>query len=137
MVTGKSQPGLEPVQLPATSPEPIPSSSPPSKRDLASWWRNFKRNSTRKDEIKGMLASEGASPSAHLGWQGRREPRAARSTEFQIDYGERERARIATVGCDYATSREHVFPTSEFPSADRPADSASQQNNLEAFSVYR
>lgn len=59
MVTGKSQPGLEPVPLPATSPEPIPSGSPPSKRDLASWWRNFKRNSTRKDEAKGMSVMVG------------------------------------------------------------------------------
>ncbi|KAJ5654716.1 hypothetical protein N7490_001719 [Penicillium lividum] len=51
MVTGKSQPGVEPVQLPATSPEPVGATSPPSKRDLASWWRQFKRNS-RKDELK-------------------------------------------------------------------------------------
>ncbi|KAJ5545602.1 hypothetical protein N7494_003187 [Penicillium frequentans] len=51
MVTGKSQPGVEPVQLPATSPEPVGATSPPSKRDLASWWRQFKRN-TRKDELK-------------------------------------------------------------------------------------
>ncbi|OOQ85931.1 putative Rho GTPase activator (Sac7) [Penicillium brasilianum] len=51
MVTGKSQPGVEPVQLPATSPDPTGSNSPPSKRDLASWWRQFKRN-TRKDEVK-------------------------------------------------------------------------------------
>lgn len=55
MVTGKSQPGAEPVQLSTTSPDPIPSNSPPSKRDLASWWRQFKRN-TRKDEIKGTFA---------------------------------------------------------------------------------
>ncbi|KAJ5657080.1 hypothetical protein N7507_009030 [Penicillium longicatenatum] len=51
MVTGKSQPGVEPVQLPATSSEPVGATSPPSKRDLASWWRQFKRN-TRKDELK-------------------------------------------------------------------------------------
>ncbi|KAF3393946.1 Rho-GTPase-activating protein 5 [Penicillium rolfsii] len=51
MVTGKSHPGGEPVQLPATSPDPTGSNSPPSKRDLASWWRQFKRN-TRKDEVK-------------------------------------------------------------------------------------
>ncbi|KAJ6101812.1 hypothetical protein N7486_004239 [Penicillium sp. IBT 16267x] len=51
MVTGKSQPGVEPVQLPATSPESMGATSPPSKRDLASWWRQFKRN-TRKDELK-------------------------------------------------------------------------------------
>ncbi|KAJ5115486.1 hypothetical protein NUU61_001245 [Penicillium alfredii] len=52
MVTGKSQPGAEPIQpFPATSPEPAGSSSPPSRRDLASWWRQFKRN-TRKDELK-------------------------------------------------------------------------------------
>ncbi|KAJ5121747.1 hypothetical protein N7448_002879 [Penicillium atrosanguineum] len=50
MVTGKSQPGLEPVHFPA-SPEPVPSNSPPSRRDLASWWRQFKRN-TRKDDLK-------------------------------------------------------------------------------------
>ncbi|KAJ5156933.1 uncharacterized protein N7482_008033 [Penicillium canariense] len=51
MVTGKSQPGVEPVQLPATSLNPTGANSPPSKRDLASWWRQFKRNS-RKDEVK-------------------------------------------------------------------------------------
>ncbi|KAJ6119182.1 hypothetical protein N7523_003462 [Penicillium sp. IBT 18751x] len=50
MVTGKSQPGIEPVHFPA-SPEPVPSNSPPSRRDLASWWRQFKRN-TRKDDLK-------------------------------------------------------------------------------------
>ncbi|KAJ5224194.1 uncharacterized protein N7469_007697 [Penicillium citrinum] len=51
MVTGKSQPGIDPVQLPPTSPDPVPSNSPPSKRDLASWWRQFKRN-TRREELK-------------------------------------------------------------------------------------
>ncbi|CAI7595037.1 unnamed protein product [Penicillium pancosmium] len=51
MVTGKSQPGIEPVQLPPTSPDPVASNSPPSRRDLASWWRQFKRN-TRKEELK-------------------------------------------------------------------------------------
>ncbi|CAI7675954.1 unnamed protein product [Penicillium manginii] len=51
MVTGKSQPGIEPVQLPPTSPNPVASNSPPSRRDLASWWRQFKRN-TRKEELK-------------------------------------------------------------------------------------
>lgn len=53
MVTGKSQAGIEPVQLPPTSPDPVASNSPPSRRDLASWWRQFKRN-TRKEELKGM-----------------------------------------------------------------------------------
>ncbi|KAJ5245828.1 hypothetical protein N7468_000811 [Penicillium chermesinum] len=52
MVTGKSQPGLEQVPFPA-SPDPVGATSPPSKRDLASWWRQFKRNS-RKDELKGI-----------------------------------------------------------------------------------
>ncbi|KAJ5718865.1 uncharacterized protein N7483_009947 [Penicillium malachiteum] len=51
MVTGKSQPAVEPVQLPISSPEPVGAGSPPSKRDLASWWRQFKRNS-RKDDLK-------------------------------------------------------------------------------------
>ncbi|KAL4894447.1 hypothetical protein BDV59DRAFT_11485 [Aspergillus ambiguus] len=52
MVTGKSQPaGPEPFHsLPPAQPAAVPS-SPPSKRDLASWWRQFKRN-TRKDEPK-------------------------------------------------------------------------------------
>jgi hypothetical protein len=51
MVTvSKSHSGADPVPLP-TSPEPG-SNSPPSKRDLASWWKQFKR-STRKDELKG------------------------------------------------------------------------------------
>ncbi|KAJ5219426.1 uncharacterized protein N7498_001525 [Penicillium cinerascens] len=51
MVTGKSQPGIEPVHFPAASSDPDPSNSPPSRRDLASWWRQFKRN-TRKDDLK-------------------------------------------------------------------------------------
>ncbi|KAJ5964957.1 Rho GTPase activation protein [Penicillium vulpinum] len=51
MVTvGKSHPGADPVPLP-TSPDPVGANSPPSKRDLASWWKQFKR-STRKDELK-------------------------------------------------------------------------------------
>ncbi|KAL5355267.1 hypothetical protein BJX96DRAFT_170512 [Aspergillus floccosus] len=52
MVTGKSHPaGPEPFQsLPPAQPPVVPS-SPPSKRDLASWWRQFKRN-TRKEEPK-------------------------------------------------------------------------------------
>ncbi|OGE55298.1 hypothetical protein PENARI_c004G12548 [Penicillium arizonense] len=50
MVTvSKSHSGADPVPLP-TSPEPG-SNSPPSKRDLASWWKQFKR-STRKDDLK-------------------------------------------------------------------------------------
>ncbi|KAJ5296170.1 hypothetical protein PENANT_c021G05658 [Penicillium antarcticum] len=50
MVTvSKSHSGADSVPLP-TSPEPG-SNSPPSKRDLASWWKQFKR-STRKDELK-------------------------------------------------------------------------------------
>ncbi|KAJ5601184.1 hypothetical protein N7510_010718 [Penicillium lagena] len=54
MVTGKSQPAAEPIPPLPTSPDPVDSSSPPSKRDLASWWRQFKRN-TRKDELKGTV----------------------------------------------------------------------------------
>lgn len=51
MVTGK---GAEPFhQLPpTTSQHGFGAASPPSKRDLASWWRQFKRN-TRKEEPKG------------------------------------------------------------------------------------
>ena len=55
MVTGKSHPGVDSMhRLPPTAahPEAI-ATSPPSKRDLASWWRQFKRN-TRKEEPKGM-----------------------------------------------------------------------------------
>ncbi|KAJ5807922.1 hypothetical protein N7474_009191 [Penicillium riverlandense] len=54
MVTGKSQPATEPIPPLPTSPDPVDSNSPPSKRDLASWWRQFKRN-TRKDELKGTV----------------------------------------------------------------------------------
>ncbi|KAE8379777.1 hypothetical protein BDV26DRAFT_258564 [Aspergillus bertholletiae] len=52
MVTGKSQ-GAEAFQaLPATTTQPrFIATSPPSKRDLTSWWRQFKRN-TRKEEPK-------------------------------------------------------------------------------------
>ncbi|KAJ5824696.1 Rho GTPase activation protein [Penicillium robsamsonii] len=52
MVTvGKSHPGADPVHPLPTSPDPVGANSPPSKRDLASWWKQFKR-STRKDELK-------------------------------------------------------------------------------------
>ncbi|KAJ5143450.1 Rho GTPase activation protein [Penicillium bovifimosum] len=52
MVTvGKSHPGADPVQPLSTSPDPVGANSPPSKRDLASWWKQFKR-STRKDDLK-------------------------------------------------------------------------------------
>ncbi|KAB8263165.1 hypothetical protein BDV32DRAFT_136221 [Aspergillus pseudonomiae] len=49
----KSQ-GAEAFQsLPPTTTQPrFIAASPPSKRDLASWWRQFKRN-TRKEEPKG------------------------------------------------------------------------------------
>ncbi|KAI2897650.1 hypothetical protein CBS63078_7853 [Aspergillus niger] len=53
VTTGKSHPGVDPLhRLPPTAapPEAI-ATSPPSKRDLASWWRQFKRN-TRKEEPK-------------------------------------------------------------------------------------
>ncbi|KAF7616832.1 hypothetical protein AFLA_004885 [Aspergillus flavus NRRL3357] len=52
MVTGKSQ-GAEAFQsLPPTTTQPrFIAASPPSKRDLTSWWRQFKRN-TRKEEPK-------------------------------------------------------------------------------------
>ncbi|KAF5855076.1 hypothetical protein ETB97_010123 [Aspergillus alliaceus] len=52
MVTGKSQ-GAEAFQtLPTTaSPPRFIAASPPSKRDLTSWWKQFKRN-TRKEVPK-------------------------------------------------------------------------------------
>ncbi|KAJ5893238.1 hypothetical protein N7495_004929 [Penicillium taxi] len=51
MVTGRSQPGMEPTPLPTTS-DHVGANSPPSKRDLVSWWRQFKRNTTRKEDSK-------------------------------------------------------------------------------------
>ncbi|KAG2026657.1 hypothetical protein GB937_001442 [Aspergillus fischeri] len=52
MVTGKSQPGTEPIHpLPPSANHDGIATSPPSKRDLASWWRQFKRN-TRKEDVK-------------------------------------------------------------------------------------
>ncbi|KAL2817262.1 hypothetical protein BDW59DRAFT_133527 [Aspergillus cavernicola] len=53
MVTGKSHAGAEAFQsLPPTAPQPeVTPASPPSKRDLTTWWRQFKRN-TRKEEPK-------------------------------------------------------------------------------------
>ncbi|KAL2868120.1 putative Rho GTPase activator (Sac7) [Aspergillus lucknowensis] len=53
MVTGKSHAGADPFRsLPPTAPHPeITPASPPSKRDLTTWWRQFKRN-TRKEEPK-------------------------------------------------------------------------------------
>lgn len=53
MVTvGKSH--GDPVH-PLPTSDPVGPSSPPSKRDLASWWKQFKR-STRKDELKGRFS---------------------------------------------------------------------------------
>ncbi|OJJ42836.1 hypothetical protein ASPZODRAFT_155085 [Penicilliopsis zonata CBS 506.65] len=57
MVTGKSQPGADHLHHFAPTParhEAI-ATSPPSKRDLASWWRQFKRN-TRKEEPEVEVA---------------------------------------------------------------------------------
>ncbi|KAI9925469.1 GTPase activating protein (GAP) for Rho1p [Aspergillus wentii] len=52
-MTGKAHPGAEAFQsLPPTASQHQPiATSPPSKRDLASWWRQFKKN-TRKVEQK-------------------------------------------------------------------------------------
>ncbi|KAF9887733.1 hypothetical protein FE257_009686 [Aspergillus nanangensis] len=52
MVTNKSHPGgTEPLQPLSPTQHPSVPTSPPSKRDLTSWWRQFKRN-TRKEESK-------------------------------------------------------------------------------------
>ena len=40
------------LQMPSTSQN---AASPPSKRDLASWWKTFKKN-TRREEDKGERA---------------------------------------------------------------------------------
>lgn len=60
MVTNKSPPGVDPLHsLPPTAAAPQAlATSPPSKRDLTSWWRQFKRN-TRKEEPKGMWSRGG------------------------------------------------------------------------------
>lgn len=54
MVTGNPHPPPDPIHAfpPTAAPSHPVAFSPPSKRDLASWWRQFKRN-TRKDEAKG------------------------------------------------------------------------------------
>lgn len=53
MVTvGKSH--GDPMHLPTS--EPVGSNSPPSKRDLASWWKQFKRSTRRDGELKGGLS---------------------------------------------------------------------------------
>ena len=69
MVTGKPHdpPPLQPFPPSASSPsQPVVAFSPPSKRDLASWWRQFKRN-TRREEPKGMWFSYTAWPSGQTG----------------------------------------------------------------------
>ncbi|KAL2004543.1 hypothetical protein VTN00DRAFT_3428 [Thermoascus crustaceus] len=60
MTTGDSQPvSAHPAQLQqlplrdAPAPSQQQATSPPSKRDLASWWRQFKRN-TKKEEEKAQ-----------------------------------------------------------------------------------
>lgn len=59
MVTGKPHdpvPALSPSASPPSSSSQPVAFSPPSKRDLASWWRQFKRN-TRKEDSKGIFSS--------------------------------------------------------------------------------
>ncbi|KAI9369870.1 hypothetical protein BJX61DRAFT_123703 [Aspergillus egyptiacus] len=53
MVSEKSHAAAEPLQsLPSPAPQnEVSPASPPSRRDLATWWRQFKRN-TRKEEPK-------------------------------------------------------------------------------------
>lgn len=54
MVTGKPHPpDLAPFP---PSADPDRPASPPSKRDLTSWWRQFKRG-PRKDDAKSMYLS--------------------------------------------------------------------------------
>lgn len=58
MTTGTPQPlaAHAPIQNFTTnnpSHEPAPPAAP-TKRDLASWWKNFKRNTKKEDENKGM-----------------------------------------------------------------------------------
>ena len=55
MVTGKP----EPFQAFAPAPSQPVAFSPPSKRDLTSWWRQFKKN-TRREEVKGAFTSCGS-----------------------------------------------------------------------------
>ncbi|KAE8356093.1 hypothetical protein BDV28DRAFT_127652 [Aspergillus coremiiformis] len=82
MVTGKSQ-GAEPFHsLPPTTTQPkFVAASPPSKRDLASWWRQFKRN-TRKEEPKGacVCSMEAHSRLPALGAGGKPRMRRTRKT---------------------------------------------------------
>ena len=69
MVTGKPHdpPPLQSFPPSASSPsQPVVAFSPPSKRDLASWWRQFKRN-TRREEPKGRWFSYPAWPSGQTG----------------------------------------------------------------------
>jgi hypothetical protein len=58
MTTGTPQPlaAHAPIQNFTTNNhahEPAPPAAP-TKRDLASWWKNFKRNTKKEDENKGM-----------------------------------------------------------------------------------
>ena len=56
-MTGKPHPVPDKLQSipppPRIESDPI-YPQPPSKRDLASWWRQFKRNS-RRPEVKGIV----------------------------------------------------------------------------------
>ena len=46
---------------------PAQNGSPPSKRDLASWWRTFKKNSTKKPEERERPSPDPALPSEETG----------------------------------------------------------------------
>jgi hypothetical protein len=61
MTTGTPQPlaAQAPIQNFTTNNhahEPAPPAAP-TKRDLASWWKNFKRNTKKEDENKGVYNS--------------------------------------------------------------------------------
>jgi hypothetical protein len=42
------------TQVPTGESQPTSSEQAPTKRDLASWWKQFKKTN-RKDEVKGMF----------------------------------------------------------------------------------
>lgn len=71
MTTGTSQPlaAHAPVQNLTTNNhahEPAPPAAP-TKRDLASWWKNFKRNTKKEDENKGTYNSVAKQGSLDMG----------------------------------------------------------------------
>ena len=90
-----------------TQPTQQNAASPPSKRDLASWWKNFKK--ARKDEEKGeCLASKTSTPL--------QQPLASRvlsSARRKVKWGRYKKATLKLQGGPRFSAKQILCNTSE------------------------